>query len=454
MSEVARQYNLIGETLRQGVGDLLQGQAAGKALDLQALRMGIQGEESKSTALHRDRQFKAQQKATDENARRYDQQRKDPSFQIQQQTAQAKLDEHNQWATDFSMGVDTDWEKELLKMKWQPEMEKVGYERRDDGSWWKEGKRMKHGEMKMDSDIAGIMLANMDPSVHVRKQYEIENEVLKDMAQSIKDGTAGPNEEATDRMFDQQKQLVKSLDNQLIDMEHSPIKYLNAQIDSLGDLMTGSLNPGIHALKYKEIVDRRNGLVEQQTKMAEAAGKTTNLFKVHLYDSQGDIVFTDWLRKGESPMQSKKFQDFIVARKAEKLDTYYDVPQSVKRANQAAVALLGNPAMKGVITQKFFSEGFDSASDAFRSVFNAAQSAAGGQIPIHDEYNQIQNNFRAMGTNMFDGSVNFDNQEHHENRVLDWLKKQNPNMTPAEIDKRAAVYFSMLDTASAQNPNQ
>jgi len=245
--------------------------------------------------------------------------------------------------------------------------------------------------------------------------------------------------------------VVEQLEGQLVDMDNAPIKYLNAQIDTLGDLMTGTLNPAVHAIKYKELVDRRNALVEQQTKLMEAEGRTSNLYQTHLYNSKGDIVFTDWLRKGESPMQSKKIQAFIAARKAQQLDTYYDVPQSVKRANQAIGALLSNPALKATITQKFFNEGFDAASEAFRGIFDAAESAAGGQTAIYDEYNQVQNNFRGMGINMFDGSVNADNILGHKQRVVDYLNKNMPNASVAEKKQKGEMYYKLLNLAAQIN---
>ncbi|MHA2068421.1 MAG: hypothetical protein ACXABY_29000 [Candidatus Thorarchaeota archaeon] len=171
MSEVARQYNLIGETLRQGVGDLLQGQAAGKALDIQALQMGVQGEDRKFKRLMEAKRFNQEQSKIDENKARYDQARQDPTFVKEQAVAKAAMDSHNKPGTDFSLGIDTPAEKEWFDEKILPLMAKeLGITRNEKGKYVDEsGKVLKDGELKQNTDIAGIMVGNMDPMHHVRK---------------------------------------------------------------------------------------------------------------------------------------------------------------------------------------------------------------------------------------------------------------------------------------------
>jgi hypothetical protein len=411
---------------------------------MQAMQMGIQSQERTNEHLARQRNFEFQQKQYEDTS---------ATRELGQRTAQEQLKRAKEWATDKSIGVDKVWEKDNLTYKWLPEMEKVGYERRQlpDGShgYWKNGKRMRASEMASDSDVAGIIIGNMDPSFEVRKQYELEQGRLEELLGGMADDMYGGDEEAKNRIIDQQKALVQQYESQLVDMERAPIKYLNHQIDTLGDLMSHSLNPQIHMLKYKDLQDRRNALIEQQTKLAEAAGKTTNLYQAHLYDCKGDIIFTDWLRKGESPMRSKRVQDFIKARKSQKLETYYDVPQSVKRANQAISAYLSNSAAQANFIAAVASGDQDRASGALKSLFRAAEMAAGVQQEKEDaEIDKMYDHFRTMGINMFDGTTSPDNLARRKGRVIEYLKENFKGMSKQEMEQKAVPYFRMLNVAA------
>ncbi|MHA2066200.1 MAG: hypothetical protein ACXABY_17650 [Candidatus Thorarchaeota archaeon] len=377
MSEVARQYNLIGETLRQGIGDLLQGQAAGKALDIRAMQMGIAGEQAKSDALHRDRQFKLEQKKFDENAKRHEEAKKTATYQLQEQTAQQKLDAANAWATDHSIGIDTDWEMENLKTKWLPELRKAGYNRKDDGSWWKGDKRLKAGEIKNDTDIAGVMLGNMDPSVHVRKQHEIESLRLQDMIKSAKEGTAGPDDDSVNRMIATQKSLVDQLEDQLVDMDNNPIKYLNAQINTLGDFMAGSLNPSIHMTKFKELSARRAAMVEERIARMKIAGNNPQTYQQLIYDSNGEVIYKKYLPKSITPMDDPDIRALFESRKKDGLQTYIDQPAAAKRLDKMTQSIVGSMGGSISLMKAYRDKGPSGAADLITGIHNAGADALG-----------------------------------------------------------------------------
>jgi hypothetical protein len=455
MSDVARQYNLIGETLRQGIGDLLQGQAAGKALDIQAMKMGIESEDRKHRYAMENKRYKMEAEKHDHVIAAYKRAEADPVRKKNEAIAQTQLDLANKDATRGTLGIDTLWETEIWDDVWAEKVYKQTGIREHEGVFWqwedgKPKRKLKHGELAQNTDVAGIMLANMDPLHHVRKTAEYETAKLEMMQKNKPED--GLEQEIWQAGFDAQKDTVERLNTQIEDMKAKPIKYLNAQIDTLGTFIQNSLDPTIHAVKYKELLDRRNGLIEQQNIMLQKQGK--GLKHVWLYRPNGDPIQDFWIRPGES---LAGHPDAKIYKKMHKLNTgetlSFDTPYSAKQAGQVASAIFSNSGMKFRMMQKLFAGDDEGASDDFRGMLKAINNATGTMELSDDDYKyrQVMNNFKDMGLEPRDGSITSANKNEAYERLHVFLKKKYPKATTEELEQRADDYYDVIDVAAEYN---
>jgi len=405
MADVAHQYNLIGETLRTGVGDLLQGAAAGKALDMQALQLGLKGEQQKFERVQRKKEFDLKQKSYDLNKRITDDKLNDPTIKRDRAIAEAQMETANKPGTEYSIGIDQPWEKEWFDDVIMPLVEKdLGITRNENGQFLSpEGEVLKDHELKSNTDIAGVMIANMDPSHMVKKQLDLEKENLAQMGEKGYFDGGGTDAMKQKAIADQQK-VVERLDSQIIDMKSKPIKYLNAQIDTLGDFMTGSLNPAVHMLKYKELSARRDGLIELAKSQNKAAG--ANLYQQKLYNANGDVIYSKWLHKTVSPNQDKDIVTMMNARQKMYKQTYLEKPATAERTTKTIAAITGSMGGSIALIQAYQDGGIEGAANVLRDIQNAAAVASGGEVMQRDEIADNLNKLRGKGIDPFAADFN------------------------------------------------
>ncbi|MHA2069654.1 MAG: hypothetical protein ACXABY_35270, partial [Candidatus Thorarchaeota archaeon] len=383
MSSVAHQYNLIGETLKQGIGGLMEGQARGKALEMQALKMGIESQERQNVHLSRMKQFQMEQDKFDENKRRYVEQRNDPKFLLEQDRSRETRRAMNRDATDFSLGIDQEWEKEWFDEKIMPLLSKhLGITKNERGQFVdKDGRVIKHGEIKANADIAGLMLANLDVNHSLNKQLQVEEGRLAAMGEEgYFDGGLADDSEQQGKIIQDQKQIIKSIQDQMVDMEKKPIKYLNTKLDLLADIMAGSPDPSIHMVRFNELAARRNALLEERKASHSNAFK--NLYQQKIYNENGDVIFSKYLHKSQSPNDDKELMMIRTVRDRLGKRTYFDEPASAKRTTKAVSALTGSMAGSLAIMKAYQKGGIEGAAKVIHDM-NVASGA--GKDMMHDE---------------------------------------------------------------------
>ncbi|MHA2064481.1 MAG: hypothetical protein ACXABY_08885 [Candidatus Thorarchaeota archaeon] len=298
MSEVARQYNLIGETLRQGIGDLLKGQAAGKALDIQAAEMGVRSEQQKSQALRQERSYKMELKRFEENQRQFDEnaKRQDRANKLQVTKDEYRMKNWNQQATRHTMGARTPWIRDLIVEKFEPQLaQKLGITHGDKG-YERNGKPMSQGELWSDPDVVALFKANMELDDILPHQIKYEQEELAALKESMANDDS--IDEATKKqVIEQQQKTIDMHIDQLRDKEAYPVKYLNARIDGIFQIMQNSPNADILAKELEHLTAERDFLLKRQ--IAEGKFRSKDFFKKTYYGPDGSEK-DRWLPK-ESP---------------------------------------------------------------------------------------------------------------------------------------------------------
>jgi len=445
MSEVARQYNLIGETLRQGVGDLLQGQAAGKALDMQAMKMGIEGEDRRHRAAMENKRFKMEAEKHDHVIKAHKRAAADPRVKLAERQAQTKMDLYDKDATRGTLGIDTLWEAERWEDKWASDVyEKTGIREHEGVFWqWKDGKpqrKLKHGELAENTDVAGIMLGSMDPLHHVRKQAEYEGVKLE---QLIKDKGKFGDDEIWQVAKDAQQKTVEQLNAQIEDMEDKPIMYLNAQIDTLNSFMQNSGDPSMHEFSFKELSGKRAQLQAERIQYIKNQGGDPPTYEVKVFKEDGTLDYWKYVNKALSPMEDPDIQRVFALAKAQGRQVFLgEESPAIRDARQQKAAIAGSTPFNIGLLRANQQGGPEAAIEYTAQMFNAVNNAALGG----DDITRAKRSMKSKVGIDFDGIIQdrwsgggVPNIDELDEQIT---KKYNDGKL---TDEEADTYFGLVD---------
>ncbi|MHA2068422.1 MAG: hypothetical protein ACXABY_29005 [Candidatus Thorarchaeota archaeon] len=218
------------------------------------------------------------------------------------------------------------------------------------------------------------------------------------MCGSTADDLFGDDPEYMNKVIDDQKAVVKQLNDQLVDMDAKPIKYLNSQINTLMDFMSGSINPSVHMVRYQELTARRKALIDKQIAQAKVQPKL-KLFS--LYNSKGDVIHQKYLPEGITPQTDPEIQGYIKSRQTEGKQTFYDVPNTVKMAEKFTASILGSPGMSAKVIGDIMSGNYEGATDTMFQIYSASQNAVGGETAVRNRFDEQVNSLRGIGVDIF-----------------------------------------------------
>lgn len=286
MSELARQYNLIGETLRRGVGDLLEGQMQSDALDLTAAKMGLEEARSERNYSMELKKFRANQKERDDNAKRWE---RANALKLTQD--EYRLNTMNEQATRHTMGANTPWMEEHIAEKIEPELTKLGITYQvgpnGKGGYYQNGQPMTQAQLWSNGDVVALFKAYTELDDVLVPQIKFETQELKNLMSKTPE-QLGVDPQTYKTMVEAQQQTVKLHQDQLAHKEKYPVKYLNQRINGIFRIMQSSPNQAVLNKELELLLAERNKLLDQQ--IAKGAMKSTDYEIITYYGPDGTKV--------------------------------------------------------------------------------------------------------------------------------------------------------------------
>lgn len=283
------------------------------------------------------------------------------------------------------------------------------------------------------------MIANIDPSHMVRKQKDLEEQRLQEMYEPGYFDSMGGDDEMKERAIEQQKDLVGKLDNQIVDMDNKPIKYLNTQINTLADFMSGSINPEVHMIRFNELSARRASLVKQKIEAMKQAGKDPQLYQQKIYDSNGDVVYSKWLPKSVTPMQDPDINAVIRSRQKSGNKSYLDKPAVARRTDKVAAEILGSMGGSIELLKKYRQGGKEEAAKYITDIYNASAGMLGAEMVNEPEIQRRIDGMEKIGVNFKDDALTVMGAKQ---KIVDALNDGTIEVGDAE------KYFETLNTVA------
>lgn len=363
MSEVARQYNLIGETLRQGIQGMLDSKLDNKALDLQAKKMGVEQKQRKFENTMKLQEFRNKQSLFDENLK---------VMQLAGQQAdadKAKLkaaeEQKNRGSTRFTIGFDTEIENKIGEAKIFPEMKKMGIELRmvngkENFYDMSTNKIIPDGELASNADVAALLVKHMDVDLILEDNLKLEMESLESMQeQYVKAKQKGaPEAGSLETAIAVQKNRIQQITDKIGDRAAKPVRYLNYKINVMNELMQRARNPEFHKPFIESLIAERNAelkLLEAQLK-ARGEGSKIKWTYHDIYDENNDIVDKIAVMDGITVSNSPTFQLLekthgkkLYAGKRESVASQYDIIGKIHTTTEGAATALRTYLQKGPV---------------------------------------------------------------------------------------------------------
>jgi hypothetical protein len=313
MSEVARQYNLIGETLRTGIQGMMDSAMQSKALDIRAQQVGADIEQSQFKQTMELNNYRMQREQHDKNM-------KLTNIALRKANAEEAIAKVRQksWngdATLLSSGIDTPTEDGLVRAK-MGKFNKHGFDLRMDEKgqevWYEGDRKLTEGELASNADFATLMADIMDLDMILTDNHKLESEKAEMIQLKLQDAIENGSPEI-DMYRDQlkmQKERIGQIEGVIADKAAKPIKYLNNKINTIYEFIGKAKNPKALLPIGEALIAERNAELKLYEERMKAAGKKHNWKYFPVYDKNNKQLTSIAVVDGQDPRTSKVFQNY------------------------------------------------------------------------------------------------------------------------------------------------